>query len=95
MLVLEAGLGLTTLGKGGEDSLSFTGLWDKSSAAGDRHSALPEACCRSPGTPGVKVKHHDLVITEELSSGHGHLRAGGLWHVTSPPHITCKQRQLV
>lgn len=82
MPVLEAGPGLTTLGQGGEDSLSFTGLEDKSSAAGDRHLPLHEVCCSSPGPPGVKAKHQELVITEGPSSGRGYLRADGVGHVT-------------
>jgi len=80
--MLEAGPGLTTLGHRGEDSLSFKGLGDKSSTAGDRHLALCEACCSSPGPPGVKVKHQELVITEVPSSGCGHLRARGFGHFT-------------
>ena len=92
--MLEAGPGLTTPGEGQEDSLSFTGLGDKSSAAGDRHLALHEVCYSSPGPPGVKANHQESVITEGPSSGHVHLRAGGLGHVTWSPHITCKQKQL-
>lgn len=80
--VLEAGPGLAVLRHGGEDSLSFTGLGDKSSTAGDRHLALHEAFWSSPGPPGVKVKHQELVITEGPSSGSGHLRAGGIEHIT-------------